>query len=81
MENYIDKKPKYGDEGNCFKSHFSVTDMVLYQYFIEVVPTDVSTFLSRTYTYQYSVQDNERQIDHHKGSLPLGLCKELFENN
>jgi len=46
----------------------TTNNMVLYQYFIEVVPTDVSTFLSRTYTYQYSVQDNERLIDHHRGS-------------
>lgn len=46
-----------------------VLDMVLYQYFVEVVPTEVSTFLSKSYTYQYSVKDNMRLIDHHSGEL------------
>lgn len=41
--------------------------MVLYQYFIEVVPTDVQTVLHHTYTYQYSVKDHLRVIDHYKG--------------
>lgn len=43
--------------------------MVLYQYFVEVVPTEVSTFLSRSYMYQYAVKDNMRLIDHHSGEL------------
>ncbi|PSN38657.1 hypothetical protein C0J52_21247 [Blattella germanica] len=41
---------------------------MLYQYFVDVVPTEVNTFLSRLNTYQYSVKDHERPIDHHKGS-------------
>lgn len=49
--------------------------MVLYQYFIEVVPTDVTTFLSSSYTYQYSVKDHLRLIDHHKG-----LCSKDWYN-
>jgi len=41
---------------------------MLYQYFVDIVPTEVKTFLSRLTTYQYSVKDHERPIDHHKGS-------------
>ncbi|CAH0392571.1 unnamed protein product [Bemisia tabaci] len=40
----------------------------LYQYFIEVVPTDVQTFQSRVQTYQYSVKELTRLIDHDAGS-------------
>ncbi|CAB0005666.1 unnamed protein product [Nesidiocoris tenuis] len=39
-----------------------------YQYFIEIVPTDVETFLTKAKTYQYSVKDNLRIIDHNSGS-------------
>jgi len=42
--------------------------MMLYQYFVEVVPTDIRTLLSTSKTYQYSVKDHQRPIDHHKGS-------------
>lgn len=54
--------PLEGDE--------KITDQntMLYQYFVDVVPTEVNTFLSRLDTYQYSVKDHERPIDHHKGS-------------
>ena len=41
---------------------------MLYQYFVDIVPTEVKTFLSQLGTYQYSVKDHERPIDHHKGS-------------
>ena len=41
---------------------------MLYQYFVDIVPTEVNTFLGRLTTYQYSVKDHERPIDHHKGS-------------
>uniref|UniRef100_A0A1B6KXN3 Endoplasmic reticulum vesicle transporter C-terminal domain-containing protein n=1 Tax=Graphocephala atropunctata TaxID=36148 RepID=A0A1B6KXN3_9HEMI len=54
--------PLEGDE------KISSDNMVLYQYFIEAVPTEVSTFMSRSYTYQYSVKDYVRAIDHHRGS-------------
>uniref|UniRef100_A0A023F2D1 Putative copii vesicle protein n=1 Tax=Triatoma infestans TaxID=30076 RepID=A0A023F2D1_TRIIF len=40
----------------------------VYQYFVEVVPTDVETFLSKANTYQYSVKDHMRIINHEKGS-------------
>ncbi|RZF37424.1 hypothetical protein LSTR_LSTR011701 [Laodelphax striatellus] len=43
-------------------------NMALFQYFIEVVPTDVQTFMTHTQTYQYSVKDHLRLVDHHKGS-------------
>jgi len=42
--------------------------MMLYQYFVEVVPTDIYTLLHTSNSYQYSVKDHERPIDHHKGS-------------
>lgn len=41
---------------------------MLYQYFIEVVPTEVETFLSKQLTYQYSVKDHQRPINHYSGS-------------
>ncbi|CAK9831168.1 Endoplasmic reticulum-Golgi intermediate compartment protein 2 [Anthophora retusa] len=43
-------------------------NMILYQYFVEVVPTDIQTLLSNSKTYQYSVKDHQRPIDHQKGS-------------
>nr|CAI5817768.1 unnamed protein product [Callosobruchus analis] len=52
-------------EGDEVISSFGRT---LYNYFIEVVPTDVNTFLSSTNTYQYSVKALARPIDHDKGS-------------
>lgn len=38
------------------------------QYFIEVVPTDVYSFMTHWKTFQYSVKENIRPIDHGKGS-------------
>lgn len=43
-------------------------NMMLYQYFVEVVPIDIKTLLTTTQTYQYSVKDHQRPIDHKKGS-------------
>ncbi|KAG5672175.1 hypothetical protein PVAND_002325 [Polypedilum vanderplanki] len=37
-------------------------------YFIEIVPTDIETFVSHVKTYQYSVKENIRTIDHDHGS-------------
>lgn len=54
--------PLDGDE------KISNDNMMLFQYFIEVVPTKVKTFLTTTNTYQYSVKELGRTIDHHKGS-------------
>ncbi|KAI4501515.1 hypothetical protein M0802_003392 [Mischocyttarus mexicanus] len=44
------------------------SNMLLYQYFVEVVPTDIRTLLNTFKTYQYSVKDHLRPIDHIKGS-------------
>ncbi|KAJ0172814.1 hypothetical protein K1T71_011953 [Dendrolimus kikuchii] len=41
---------------------------MLYQYFIEVVPTDVDTTFESIKTFQYSVKELERPISHAKGS-------------
>ncbi|XP_056631411.1 endoplasmic reticulum-Golgi intermediate compartment protein 2 [Diorhabda sublineata] len=40
----------------------------LFNYFIEVVPTKVNTFLTSVNTYQYSVKALSRPIDHDAGS-------------
>lgn len=53
----------------CYVKTFIIfTDMILYQYFIDVVPTTVKTFLRTIDTYQYSVKELSRPIDHDKGS-------------
>lgn len=41
---------------------------LLYQYFVEVVATEVDTTLSQIKTYQYSVKEHARPINHAKGS-------------
>ncbi|XP_014296729.1 endoplasmic reticulum-Golgi intermediate compartment protein 2 [Microplitis demolitor] len=43
-------------------------NMMLYQYFIEIVPTDIHTLMKTTKTYQYSVKDYQRPINHARGS-------------
>jgi len=43
-------------------------DHTLYQYFIQVVPTIVKTRFRTYTTYQYSVRELAREIDHEKGS-------------
>lgn len=48
--------PLEGDE-KVFKD-----SAMMGQYFIEVVPTDISAFLSELKTYQYSVKENIRPI-------------------
>lgn len=42
--------------------------MMLFQYFLEIVPTEIDTLLSRQQTFQYSTKDQSRQIDHMSGS-------------
>ncbi|XP_026474139.1 endoplasmic reticulum-Golgi intermediate compartment protein 2-like [Ctenocephalides felis] len=54
--------PMEGDE------KITANSMMLYQYFIEVVPTDVETFLGTTQSCQYSVKELSRPIDHASGS-------------
>lgn len=41
---------------------------MLYQYFIEVVSTEIDMLTRKSKTYQYSVKDYQRPIDHDKGS-------------
>jgi len=55
-------QPLEGDE--------KLTDINLmnFQYFIEIVPTVVQTLTGSKVTYQYSVKDHARPIDHSKGS-------------
>ncbi|CAH1366343.1 hypothetical protein MTP99_007694 [Tenebrio molitor] len=52
-------------EGDELVTHDGMT---LFNYFIEVVPTHVKTFLTDVDTYQYSVKELNRPINHHKGS-------------
>lgn len=54
--------PLEGDE------KLATAEMQMYQYFIEVVPTDVHGLLGTTHTYQYSVKEQARVINHKKGS-------------
>ncbi|ENN79004.1 hypothetical protein HUJ04_003524 [Dendroctonus ponderosae] len=42
--------------------------MTVVNYFIEIVPTTVNTFMYTISTYQYSVKELTRPIDHNKGS-------------
>lgn len=42
--------------------------MTVVNYFIEVVPTTVRTFMNTISTYQYSVKELTRPINHDKGS-------------
>lgn len=43
-------------------------NLVNFQYFIDVVPTEVHTLTGKKLTYQYSVKDHVRPIDHSRGS-------------
>ena len=45
-----------------------LTGQMKYQYFIEVVPTDIQTLSGTWRTYQYSVKELARPIDHETGS-------------
>lgn len=54
--------PLEGDEKITDKEN------MLFQYFIEVVPTDVDTTLSQIKTFQYAVKEHSRPVDHEKGS-------------
>jgi len=54
--------PLDGDE-KITNKHFQS-----YQYFLQIVPTHVDTFLTNTSTYQYSVTEQEREINHNDGS-------------
>ncbi|XP_011561792.3 endoplasmic reticulum-Golgi intermediate compartment protein 2 [Plutella xylostella] len=43
-------------------------DSMLFQYFVDVVPTDIDTTFESIKAYQYSVKELERPISHSKGS-------------
>ena len=44
------------------------SDLLSFQYFIEVVPTEVWGLTGRSTTYQYSVKEHTRPINHEGGS-------------
>jgi hypothetical protein len=44
------------------------SDAVLFQYFIEVVSTDINMLMHKSKTYQYSVQDHQVKAKFRKGS-------------
>lgn len=46
----------------------TTNENILYQYFIQVIPTDVDTTFESIKTFQYSVKELERPISHSKGS-------------
>ncbi|CAH0719296.1 unnamed protein product, partial [Brenthis ino] len=54
--------PLEGDE------KITLDENMLYQYFVEVVPTDVDTTFESIKTFQYSVKELQRPISHTKGS-------------
>lgn len=54
--------PLEGDE------KFTNDENMLYQYFIEVVPTDIESTFGYVKTYQYAVKELERPVNHMKGS-------------
>ncbi|XP_008214474.1 endoplasmic reticulum-Golgi intermediate compartment protein 2 [Nasonia vitripennis] len=54
--------PLEGDE------KITTDNMMLFQYFIEVVSTDINMLMHKSKTYQYSVKDHQRPINHAKGS-------------
>lgn len=54
-------------------------EQMLYQYFIDVVPTDVDTMFSNLKTYQYSAKELARAIDHETGSH--GMSGIFFKYN
>ena len=45
-----------------------LADFVNMQYFIEIVPTEIMGFTGMKTTYQYSVKEHSRPIDHSTGS-------------
>lgn len=49
------------------EEHTDVPTM-LYQYFVDVVPTEVDTTFSKINTFQYSAKIHARPINHNKGS-------------
>ncbi|KAL1457445.1 hypothetical protein WDU94_007677 [Cyamophila willieti] len=63
------------------ESELKITDQeqMLYQYFIDVVPTDVDTLFSSMRTFQYSVKELSRAIDHDVGSH--GMSGVFFKYN
>jgi len=43
-------------------------NLMNFQYYIEIVPTEIDTYLGRKITYQYSVKELARPIEHQEGS-------------
>jgi len=55
-------QPLEGDE------KLSDINLMNFQYFVEVVPTEIDSLTGRKLTYQYSVKEHARPIDHEEGS-------------
>ncbi|XP_071831009.1 endoplasmic reticulum-Golgi intermediate compartment protein 2-like isoform X2 [Apostichopus japonicus] len=49
-------------------SKISNDSNMIYQYFLQVVPTKINTYRTKLNTYQYAVTEQERPIDHSAGS-------------
>lgn len=49
-------------------SKISNDSNMIYQYFLQVVPTKINTYRTKLDTYQYAVTEQERSIDHSAGS-------------
>ena len=49
-------------------STFILIDLMNFQYFVEIVPTEVAGLTGMKKTFQYSVKDHVRPIDHSTGS-------------
>lgn len=55
-------KSRFCSDSMQFHGFSVVAGGISAQYFIEVVPTDIQTFMSQINTYQYSVKENIRPI-------------------
>ncbi|KAL7018189.1 hypothetical protein ACKWTF_010662 [Chironomus riparius] len=51
-----------------YEEKIFMDEKAMIMYYIEIVPTDIETFVSHVKTYQYSVKENTRLIDHDHGS-------------
>ena len=43
----------------------SISDYMNYQYFVQIVPTDIQTLIGRWPAFQYSVKEQAREVGNH----------------
>ena len=68
-EKITDISIKYlSGSGHLIYNLTDLLDFVNIQYFVEIVPTEIMGFTGLKTTYQYSVKEHVRPIDHNKGS-------------